>query len=131
MWLDFTLPCRGRVGERSEPGWGPSFREIELAARPHPAAPALRSGGRPSPWQGRAKEIANAARPGFLQKGAGSAFLPTLRVAPEEIRGRAGRRGREGPTDLGTSRHQGDPAANRASARVNRARQRIANAALP
>ena len=33
---------------------------------------------------------------------------------PEEIRGRAGRRGRDGPTDLGTSRPQGDPAANRA-----------------
>ena len=32
----------------------------------------------------------------------------------ERIRGRAGRRGRDRPTDLGTSRHQGDPAANRA-----------------
>src|SRR5207302_6057871 len=56
----------------------------ELAARPHPATPALRSGGRPSPWQGRAKEIANAARPGFLQKGAGRALLLIVCASPQK-----------------------------------------------
>jgi len=32
--LHFTLPCRGRVGARSAPGWGDGLR-----TRPHPAAP--------------------------------------------------------------------------------------------
>ena len=42
----FTLPCRGRVGERSEPGWGPSSREIGACgtAPPRRACASLRRG---------------------------------------------------------------------------------------
>src|SRR5438552_18840687 len=48
----FTLPCRGRVGERSAPGWGPSLREVGACC----GTPLRRPSGAPTlPLQGRVK----------------------------------------------------------------------------
>src|SRR5205823_10276105 len=56
----FTLPCRGRVGERSAPGWGPPLREVGACGGTHPAAPP---GRRPSPCRGGRRQRALVWQP--------------------------------------------------------------------
>src|SRR5439155_781361 len=49
----FTLPCRGRVGERSEPWWGPSLRALGACGANRPSLhPPNVSGRRPSASEG-------------------------------------------------------------------------------
>jgi len=65
----FTLPCRGRVGERSKPGWGPSLREVGACGGTPPRRPF---GASTLPLQGRVKTARIDFR--FLR-----AFKPKLR----------------------------------------------------
>src|SRR5437588_618231 len=46
----FTLPWRGRVGERSEPGWGDFLLQVRKLTPPR--SRSLRSRERPSPSRG-------------------------------------------------------------------------------
>jgi FAD/FMN-containing dehydrogenase/Fe-S oxidoreductase len=48
----FTLPWRGRVGERSEPGWGESRGD---QGSPHPAASRMLGGDPPPPGEGEVR----------------------------------------------------------------------------
>ena len=126
-------PLQGEGGRAQRARVGSFFPRDRACgtAPPRRACASLRRASLPLAEEGEGNSQRYAAR--FFAKKAPDPPFPSnhSRLRLERIRGRAGRRGREGPTDLGTSRHQGDPAANRAGARINRARQRIANAALP
>ena len=110
MWLDFALPCRGRVASAASPGGGPSLREIGACgtAPPRHACASLRRASLPLAGEGEGNSQRCAAR--IFAKRRRVRLPSHLARRPRRnprARGTPGSRGTHGPWHLAAPRRPG------------------------